>query len=307
METNFHKPPHLIQGAKLFWSTLACLILFVTFPSQAQFFGAPVQGAYSIVDSVDVADDLATRPLFVDMDNDGDLDLLIFGRTNNTFNSEPAAFYQENTGSSTAPSFSSSYVSPVPFGLDTTSARGLMDFVDFDNDGDLDVFYSEYFIDSSAVNIFYQENTGTASAADFASPVMNPFGIDASPLFERALLDVADIDGDGRYEMIVGTQNGQLYFYGLVGLANAEALDVRVNVLPNPVKNQFRAAITLDEPLPQAQVRVFNALGQVQTERIVNLQVDDVLNFSTVDWPAGIYSIQIQKGKQQYSQLFQKQ
>lgn len=413
-----------------FGSLLLSLLLCLPFRSAAQLFQSPLQGAFSIADSVDAADDSPTRPIFADMDNDGDLDLLIFVRDSITSSSDPAALYQENIGTATAPdfgpvqqnpfninmdfndvsyaflddadgdgdldiytstlnifageteirvldnigtasspsyastwqipsnglsvpsndlyflsglddldgdsdkdalilkafggdelyfqentsttatpSYSSSYISPAPFGLDSARQRGIMDFVDFDNDGDLDVFYSEFFIDTTDVNIFYQENTGSSTSPSYAAPIMNPFGLDASPLFERALLDMADLDGDGSFEMIVGTVDGQIYLYTSTAVATAEpeALAIDLQVLANPVQNTFRAKVNSEELLRQANVRVFNSLGQLQYESQEDLQPGRVIEFSTAHWAPGLYTVQVLHEGKQYSERFQKQ
>ncbi|MEO1200422.1 MAG: FG-GAP-like repeat-containing protein [Pseudomonadota bacterium] len=149
-------------------------------------FGSPVNGAFGLPD---ITWDYA--PTFVDIDNDGDMDLFV-GESDGVIN------FFENVGTSTNASFASGVT--TPFGLAGVTSDTEITFADLDKDGDLDAI-----IGDDNGRLYYQENTGTASNPIFAAAVADPFGLsdighESSPTF-------ADMDGDGDLDLIVGLGN----------------------------------------------------------------------------------------------------
>jgi hypothetical protein len=147
----------------------------------------------------------SVSPTFADVDGDGDLDAFVgefYGAT---------AFF-ENTGTSAAPAFAS--VATNPFGWAAVTDRVAPAFADIDGDGDLDAFAG-----NQQGHTLFLENVGTASAAAFAPPATNPFGLAdvgsyASPRF-------ADLDGDGDLDAFVGNLQGNTLFFQNLGNAGA--------------------------------------------------------------------------------------
>ena len=89
---------------------------------------------------------------------------------------------------------------------------------DLDNDGDLDLLAGE-----GSGRILYLENTGSSSAPAFMEPIAagNPFkGIAA---LGAATPDLADLDGDGDLDLILGQQNGTVSYYVNSGTTGAAA------------------------------------------------------------------------------------
>jgi len=153
-----------------------------------------VTGVGNPFNGVDVGSNAS--PVFVDIDNDGDMDAFIgeYGGTLRFF---------RNDGSESAPNFVAVTGSGNPFngvdiGFVPTTA-----FVDFDNDGDLDAFLGEGY-----GTMFFYRNEGSVDQANFTRVTgsENPFngldfGFDAAPFF-------VDIDGDGDEDAFVGHSNG---------------------------------------------------------------------------------------------------
>ncbi|MCG8435796.1 MAG: FG-GAP-like repeat-containing protein, partial [Gammaproteobacteria bacterium] len=174
-------------------------------------FGSPVTGAFGIPD---IGSDSA--PTFVDIDNDGDMDLFV-GESGGAIN------YFQNTGSASSASFASGITSP--FGLPDPGSDSEITFADMDGDGDLDAIIGE---DSGDLN--YHENTGTASSPVFASGVLNPFGLTKIP--EESSPTFADIDGDGDLDLIVGegsdsssSTDGTIHYYENTASAASNTLN----------------------------------------------------------------------------------
>ncbi len=139
---------------------------------------------------------------FVDLDGDGDLDLLA-GDISGVWS------YFANTGTSAAPTFAAAQA--APFGLTPPTSSGSSDirlsFIDADGDGDQDILRGGY--DSL---FYYRQNTGTSTAPAFAAEVINPFGLDTLP--SLLLYPVfADLDADGDMDLLAGAYDGSFYYY----------------------------------------------------------------------------------------------
>lgn len=146
----------------------------------------------------------SSAPLLIDLDNDGDFDMMSGG------SSGPSYF--ENQGNPNAPNFGPETVNP--FGLIGPSGNNKPDFVDIDNDDDLDLF-----VGTSDGNTYYFENTGTVNNPAFAASQTNPFGL--SDVGDRSAPALVDLDVDGDLDAMIGNQNGQFSYFENIGNANA--------------------------------------------------------------------------------------
>jgi CO dehydrogenase/acetyl-CoA synthase epsilon subunit len=143
-------------------------------------------------------------PAFADLDGDGDMDLLVgeyYG----------AMQYFQNTGSASNPQFAAPQTNP--FGLVSTYYNSFPVFADLDGDGDMDLLVGEYY---GAMQYF--QNTGSSTNPQFATPVMNPFGLTSTT--ELAVADFADLDGDGDLDLLVGEYYGAMQYFQNTGSAS---------------------------------------------------------------------------------------
>ena len=177
-------------------------------------------GAANPFDGIDVVE--RATPTFVDMDGDGDLDVMVgdlYGRLN----------YFENTGTTSAPAFTQRTGAANPFdGVDIGNTgsndreRSAPTFTDLDGDGDLDALVGEL---DGTLNYF--ENTGTRTAPVFVqrTGAANPFnGVDVGQYSNATF---ADLDGDGDRDVIVGDFEGRLNYFENTGSASVPAFTQR--------------------------------------------------------------------------------
>jgi hypothetical protein len=168
-------------------------------------------------------------PSFADLDGDGDLDAIVGAAGGNLK-------YFENTGSATAPAFiARAGLANSLDGVDVGSASA-PSFADLDGDGDLDVIVGN---DDGTLN-YFENTTPHPPAPDFVAQTgaANPFdtfdvGMDSAP-------SLADLDGDGDLDAIVGEFGGGLKYFENIGSAIAPDFIERTGIA-NPI-----AAVTVD-------------------------------------------------------------
>ncbi len=165
--------------------------------------GAPafsqLLGASNPLNAVDVGD--YSTPTFTDLDNDGDLDVVV-----GAFNGLLSVFRNGTNGTSGAYTALTGVNNPFDFidvGGDSTPT-----FVDLDADGDLDLVVGER---PGNLNVFRNGTNGAAGAFTEQLGVNNPFdSIDAGTFSAPTF---ADVDGDGDLDLVVGEYDGGLKLF----------------------------------------------------------------------------------------------
>ena len=127
------------------------------------------------------------RPCMGDIDNDGDLDMLV-GKSSGI---DAVKFYI-NEGSPEVPDFVEHEEYEIEIGVDRPSPE----LIDINNDGDLDLFVGHY--DNRAI---YYENIGTPE--NFRFQFVDSSYFNTQPAFGYMFsLCFGDLDSDGDYDMI---------------------------------------------------------------------------------------------------------
>ena len=192
---------------------------------------------------LDSADEIA-YPTFVDLDKDGDLDLMV-GEYYGGFQ------YYENIGTKGSPSFAKARKNP--FDLISANYFAIPAFADLDEDGDLDLLVGEY-----EGKIIYYKNIGTATSPKFESPTNNSFGIKdgyyiGAPAF-------ADLDNDGDMDLLVGEYYGNMHYYKNTtrGVGVDELHADQSFLSPNPTNG----VLYLNGSSPFVKLQIMNQIGQ---------------------------------------------
>ena len=186
-------------------------------------------------------------PTVADFDGDGDLDVLA-GTNGGTF------FYFENTaGPGAEPILATAERNPFgqrnPFGLSSYGRFSTPSVADLDGDGDLDMLAG----DRDGTLVYFENTAGPRATPAFTQRPSNPFGL--SDVGSYSAPSMADLDGDGDLDVLVGTQSGSFVYFENTG----DAVGTRT------------ARVTGDEgwrmvAAPSASATVDDLLGSTHTQ-----------------------------------------
>ena len=159
--------------------------------------------AFALADTLDADVAFHYAPALADLDRDGDADLVL-----GTWNGGVHVY--RNTGQTDQPTFTRDTTLDIRFerGSNFTPA-----VADLDGDGDLDLLVGEA---SGELNLV--RNTGSATAPAFTVESEAFQAIDAGRRSHPAL---ADLDGDGDLDLVIGSENGGVLYYRNDGSARA--------------------------------------------------------------------------------------
>lgn len=189
---------------------IAAAYNFANIKDSCKFFINSGGGNFIRVDSLSITDtlDAFTVPSWSDYDNDGDVDLFIgSGRVNGSLSRD--YLFDNNHFPGTGPLFSRN--NSMPLGTDLHDGQ-IWNWIDFDNDGDLDAFLTNYSGTTPTTgyqNEMYRNDNGTfvqLTVAD-VGPIVTDLGHSLSNTW-------GDFDNDGDIDCIVTNENmeGNVYY-----------------------------------------------------------------------------------------------
>jgi hypothetical protein len=213
-------------------------------------------------------------PIFVDIDDDGDLDLFTGELYGNIY-------YYENLGTIYNPSFSGAFTNP--FGLSDVGNYSAPAFCDVDFDGDYDAF-----IGNQSGNIIFFRNNGTPEEPDFGIGLTNPFGI--TNVVNYAAPSFADIDGNGAEDLFVGSGNGVTFYFENTTPVSVEEEQntsfVELKAYPNPVNGVLNiSGQNID--LNNVELTVYSILGEKLN--LTTRKSGTIASINFTDLAPGIY------------------
>ncbi len=165
-------------------------------------------------------------PSYVDVNNDGKKDLLVSSFDPNEYLAETykSSWYYKNTGTNASPIFKFVKEDFLQDEMIDVGTGAYPVFFDYDNDGLKDLFIGNMgYRDTSYTQLGYSiskftskialfKNTGTANNPQFKLMTRDFANVSALNIL-GAYPAFADINGDGKAEMIVGNASGTLYLY----------------------------------------------------------------------------------------------
>ncbi|MCH8122180.1 MAG: VCBS repeat-containing protein [Bacteroidetes bacterium] len=154
-------------------------------------------------------------PIMVDVDMDGDLDVLfgvLGGAFNANFTTSDNFYYLEQTDKNVFEHRTSRYLRTVDVG-----SESVVKFADFDADGDQDLLIANKIApaDHNVSTVYYFENIGSASAPHFRA--MGTMDLLATYHQNPA---IADLDADGDLDMLIGKWNREIAYFRNEGTAS---------------------------------------------------------------------------------------
>jgi len=157
-------------------------------------------------DMIDVG--TASNSAFVDIDNDGLLDIIVgndqYYNINASLSVSRLSYYR-NTGTLTQPAFA--LINDDWLGLSALQQSGLFpSFGDIDADGDLDLLLGN----NTGDLIYYKNIANISSPANFVffqAPFQNIVG------GNNATPQLIDVDRDGKIDLLLGNRNGQIKYF----------------------------------------------------------------------------------------------
>ncbi|MES2617187.1 MAG: FG-GAP-like repeat-containing protein [Bacteroidota bacterium] len=153
---------------------------------------------------------------FMDIDNDGKRDFIYAPNSNSyPIQETKQVFWFKNTGLDLAPVFAQKQPLFTEEIMDVGN-RSSWACADLDKDGDLDCLCANN-ADSAYLGVLYDrvylyENTGTASKPSFKLKNRN-FANLASQKINSLTLSLADMDNDGKIDLVTGNDRGEIKYY----------------------------------------------------------------------------------------------
>jgi len=250
----------------------------------------------------------STIPFLVDMDNDGDLDLLVgtypytysypYGSTTGSI------AYFPNIGAAQNPEFGEAQINPFGLQPPVNGYLFLPTVADFDNDGDLDIISGgEYLYEGDYYQpiLNYYENTGTPEQPAFAPPQSNAFGLVSSNNSYLVIPTAADLDADGDVDLLTsryeydeaGGGYAKIIFEyfentAIINAVNAPATGAGFQLFPTVARDEVQWQVEASQSTGQLRLTVFDLNGRQFRQKEL---IGKAGTIPISDLPSGLYQM----------------
>lgn len=207
--------------------------------------GSDDDPVYEAEPFIDFPPDVIALPAFVDLDNDGDLDMAFTSSIKIGENWVVKTFYYESIGDDPL-EFARREGGDNPFNhVNDSNYEELREyqtpvFSDIDEDGDMDVLFTTY------DGILFFENTGADPSKGFIDKSdSGPFASITEGLY-YSTLNLVDFDKDGDDDLFVHSYYGTTEYYENLGGSGVGIQNIHVeslDVYPNPAASELNVMI----------------------------------------------------------------
>lgn len=235
----------------------------------------------SIFDGSIPANRIEYAPTLADIDNDGDLDLLIGTDYSKYGYSIGNTYFFRNNGSTSVPDFELESPATNPFkdsfgSVISTIRHAHPTLADLDGDGDFDLIlggYYDYYI--SEYNLQYYENTGTVTTPVYTKNTSHslPNAVNLNSGSYHCAPLTADLDNDGDLDVILSFSNQIVYLRNDNGVFASETARPNQTGPWNPSTKLGNPFEVVNDDLPSGIDYVHTSLADLDNDGDLDLVV----------------------------------
>ncbi|MCB9282918.1 MAG: T9SS type A sorting domain-containing protein [Lewinellaceae bacterium] len=226
--------------------------------------------------------------VFGDIDNDGDYDLFINGRTGGNYGDY--FVFQKNIGTPTNPEFAPREINP--FGLSNAFIPDGLTWAalaDWDCDGDIDILNALWDVETTGLtSLFFHENKLTElDTVYFEEGVLT----DTALIFTQG-----DLDGDGDLDAMVQYYYGEnisLWCDTTVSVVETRPV-VDIQISPNPSTDYLHLSLQTETSLRNVNLSIIDALGRPVWQApfdFLSNEITEQIDVSAL--PNGLYTLRL--------------